>query len=43
MVDMVVMAAEERQTRVQADSKDERKREWALNREKWNVCEKAKS
>lgn len=41
MVDMVVMATEQRQTRVQADNEDEGKREWA--KEKIKHCKKAES
>lgn len=43
MVDMVAMATEGRQTRVQADNEDERKREWAQKGEKLNICERAES
>lgn len=43
MVDMVAMATEGRQTRVQADNEDERKRELAVKGEKLITCEKAES
>lgn len=42
MVVMVAMATEQRQTRVQADNKDERRQEWA-QKEKWNTGEKTES